>query len=42
MENNNKYLFVKDLETALAQVDEMLDCFKNDKKFDVTEDDIKL
>lgn len=38
---NNKYVFVKDLDTALIQGEEILDNFNDRRIFDVTDDDIR-
>lgn len=38
---NNKYVFVKDLDTALIQGEEILDNFNDNRIFEVTDDDIR-
>ncbi|HAT4314133.1 TPA: BC1881 family protein [Clostridium perfringens] len=38
---NNKYVFVKDLDTALIQGEEILDNFNDRRIFEVTDDDIR-
>lgn len=38
---NNKYIFVKDLDTALVQLGEILDNFNDNRNFEVTDDDIR-
>lgn len=38
---NNKYVFVKDLDTAFVQLGEILDNFNDKRIFEVTDDDIR-
>lgn len=38
---NNKYVFVKDLDTAFVQLGEILDNFNDERIFEVTDDDIR-
>ncbi|WP_415338448.1 hypothetical protein [Clostridium perfringens] len=38
---NNKYVFVKDFDTALVQLGEILDNFNDKRVFEVTDDDIR-
>lgn len=38
---NNKYVFVKDFDTALVQLGEILDNFNDNRNFEVTDDDIR-
>lgn len=38
---NNKYVFVKDFDTALVQLGEILDNFNDKRIFEVTDDDIR-
>ncbi|ALG49402.1 hypothetical protein [Clostridium perfringens] len=38
---NNKYVFVKDFDTALVQLREILDNFNDNRIFEVNDDDIR-
>ena len=38
---NNKYVFVKDFDTALVQLGEILDNFNDNRIFEVNDDDIR-